>query len=98
MRKATLAFAALTLFAADTAYQQDVAQWRTQRAAKLKADDGWLTVVGSHWLHEGVNTVGSDPKSDAPLPASLPARVGTIAISKGKVHFKPASGVQLKEM
>ena len=98
MRKACLAFAAITLVAADSSYQQQIAQWRAQREAKLRADDGWLTVVGLHWLHEGVNTVGSDPKADAPLPASLPTRVGTIAISKGKVHFKPAGGVPLKEM
>ena len=98
MRKAYLAFAAVSLFAADSAYQQEIAQWRAEREAKLKADDGWLTVVGLHWLHEGVNTVGSDPNADAPLPASLPARVGTITLSKGKVHFKPASGVPLKEM
>jgi uncharacterized protein (DUF1684 family) len=97
MRKATLAFAALTAFAADSAYQQEIAKWREQREAKLKADDGWLTVVGLHWLHEGVNTVGSDPKSDAPLPASLPARVGTITLSNKKVHFKPVGGVQLKD-
>jgi uncharacterized protein (DUF1684 family) len=98
MRKATLAFAAVSLFAADSAYQQQIAQWRVEREAKLKADDGWLTVVGLHWLHEGVNTVGSDANSDAPLPASLPPRVGTITLSKSKVHFQPAAGVQLKEM
>ena len=88
----------MTVFAADSAYQQEIATWRAEREAKLKADDGWLTVVGLHWLHEGVNTVGSDPQADAPLPASLPARVGTMTLSKGKVHFKPAGGVQLKEM
>ena len=98
MRKATLAFAAMTVFAADSTYQQEIVRWRAEREAKLKADDGWLTVVGLHWLHEGVNTVGSDPQADAPLPASLPARVGTMTLSKGKVHFKPAVGVQLKEM
>jgi uncharacterized protein (DUF1684 family) len=98
MRKACLVFAAITLAAADSAYQREIAQWRAQREAKLKADDGWLTVVGLHWLHEGVNTVGSDPNADAPLPASLPARVGTITLSKGKAHFKPSGGVPLKEM
>ena len=98
MRKACLTLAAMTVFAADSAYQQEIARWRVEREAKLKADDGWLTVVGLHWLHEGVNTVGSDPKADAPLPASLPVRVGTIVLSKRKVHFKPADGVQLKEM
>jgi uncharacterized protein len=98
MRKACLAFAAMTLFAADSSYQRKIVQWRAEREAKLKADDGWLTVVGLHWLHEGVNTVGSDPNADAPLPSSVPTRVGTITLSKGKAHFKPASGVQLKEM
>ena len=98
MRQAYLAFAAVSLFAADSGYRQEIAQWRTEREAKLKADDGWLTVVGLHWLHEGVNTVGSDPNADAPLPASLPSRVGTITLSKGKVHFKPAGGVPLREM
>ena len=98
MRKATLAFAAITLIAADSNYQQQVTQWRAEREAKLKAEDGWLTVVGLHWLHEGVNTVGSDPNANAPLPPSLPARVGTITLSKGKAHFKPAGGVPLKEM
>src|ERR1700704_2407858 len=98
MRKAYLAFAAITAWAADSAYQNEIVQWRAQREAKLKADDGWLTVVGLHWLHEGANTVGSDPKADAPLPASVPARVGTIELLKGKAHFKPAAGIQLKEM
>ena len=86
------------MVAADSTYQQQIAQWRAEREAKLKADDGWLTVVGLHWLHEGVNTVGSNPNADVPLPASLPARVGTITLSKGKVHFKPARGIPLKEM
>jgi uncharacterized protein len=98
MRRAGLAFAAITLIGADSTYQRQIAQWRAEREAKLKADDGWLTVVGLHWLHEGVNTVGSDPNADAPLPSSLPARVGTITLSKGKAHFKPSGGVPLKEM
>jgi uncharacterized protein (DUF1684 family) len=98
MRRACLAFAAIILIGADSSYQQQVARWRAEREAKLKADDGWLTVVGLHWLHEGVNSVGSDPNADAPLPASAPARVGTITLSKGKAHFKPSGGVALKEM
>jgi uncharacterized protein (DUF1684 family) len=98
MRIAALAFAAVSLFAADSAYQRQIVRWRAEHEAKLKADDGWLTVVGLHWLHAGVNTVGSDPHTDAPLPAASPAMVGTIALSKGRVHFKPSPGVPLKEM
>jgi uncharacterized protein (DUF1684 family) len=99
MRTAGLVAIAVAAIAADSgAYQREIAKFRAEREAKLKADDGWLTVVGLHWLHEGINTVGSDPKSDAPLPGSAPSRVGTIALAKGKVHFKPDGGVQLKEM
>jgi len=98
MRRASLALAAVVLIAADSGYQRKIAQWRAEHETQLKADDGWLTVVGLHWLHEGVNTVGSDPNSDAPLPASLPGHVGTITLSKARVHFKPASGIPLKEM
>jgi uncharacterized protein len=97
LRRACLALLAMTAFATETAYEREIAQWRAEREAKLKADDGWLTVVGLHWLHEGVNTVGSDPQSDAPLPPSMPRHVGIITLTKGKVHFKPAGGVQLKD-
>jgi len=99
MRTAGLVAIAVAAIAADSgAYQREVAKFRAERETKLKADDGWLTVVGLHWLHEGINTVGSDPKSDAPLPESMPSHVGTIVLTKGKVHFKPAPGVPLKEM
>ena len=99
MRTAGLVAIAVAAIAADSgAYQREIAKFRAERETKLKADDGWLTVVGLHWLKNGINTVGSDPYTDAPLPKSAPPMVGTIVLSKGKVHFKPASGVQLKEM
>jgi len=99
MRRAGLVAIAVAAIAADSgAYQREIAKFRAERETKLKADDGWLTVVGLHWLKNGINTVGSDPYTDAPLPKSAPPMVGTIVLSKGKVHFKPASGVQLKEM
>lgn len=28
-------------------------EWHHNRLAKLKADDGWLTLIGLHWLKEG---------------------------------------------
>src|SRR5579863_8461920 len=83
---------------AQTPYEHEILQWRADREAKLKADNGWLTVVGLDWLNEGENRVGSDPNFEVPLPASAPSRVGTITLAKGKVHFKPASGIPLKEM
>jgi uncharacterized protein len=74
-------------------YQKTIAEWRAQQEAKLRANDGWLTVVGLHWLKDGENRVGSNASSEAPLPKPAPDRVGTITVSAGKVRFKPAAGV-----
>jgi uncharacterized protein (DUF1684 family) len=35
--------------AASAEYVRTVETWRPQREADLKADDGWLTLVGLHW-------------------------------------------------
>ena len=89
------ALAALAVFAADTAataYQRSIAEWRAQREAKLKAEDGWLTVVGLTWLKEGTNRVGSNPSFEVRLPKSAPASVGTLTLKSGKVRFAPAPG------
>jgi uncharacterized protein len=74
-------------------YQKAIAEWRAQQEASLKADDGWLTVVGLHWLKEGESRVGSNAGFEVPLPKSAPDRVGTIIVKGGKVRFRPAAGV-----
>jgi len=74
-------------------YQKTIADWRRQQEAILKADDGWLTVVGLHWLKEGESRVGSNASFEVPLPKSAPDRVGTLTVKAGKVRFKPAPGV-----
>jgi uncharacterized protein (DUF1684 family) len=80
----------------DPAFLADVEKWRADRETRLRADDGWLTLVGLFWIEEGVSKIGSDPEADVPLPASLPKELGTITLSKGEAHFEPAPGVALK--
>jgi hypothetical protein len=79
-------------------YEREIAKWRTQHEAELRADDGWLTVVGLSWLKEGVNRAGSNPDVEVVFPRSMPADVGSFTLTKGRVHFKPAAGVRLREM
>jgi uncharacterized protein (DUF1684 family) len=38
-------------------WQQSVEQWRADYEAGLKAPNGWLSVAGLSWLHEGDNEV-----------------------------------------
>jgi uncharacterized protein len=77
----------------EAGYQRSINQWRADREARLKADDGWLTVVGLDWLKEGANRIGSTPGFEVPLPKSAPANIGTIFLQVGKAHFKPRPGV-----
>jgi uncharacterized protein (DUF1684 family) len=78
---------ALVALAADPNYSRDVEQYRAQREASLKQDDGWLTVVGLFRLKEGENRVGSGERDDIALPASAPAHAGKITFSKGQAIY-----------
>jgi len=91
MSSKILFLAAATLLAAD--YQSSIAQWRADREMRLKADDGWLTVVGLDWLKAGDNRVGSNPDFEVPLPKPAPERVGVITVANGKARFKPEPGI-----
>ncbi len=37
------------------------AVWRKERLARLTGDDGWMTLVGLHWLEPGLNRISSAP-------------------------------------
>jgi uncharacterized protein len=90
-----LAICLTVVLSADQAaisYQSTNAERRAQRETKLKAEDGWLTVVGLTWLKEGANRVGSNPSFEVRLPKSVPASVGTLTLKAGKVRFMPAPG------
>lgn len=74
--------------------RDNLAKWRAEREAKLKAEDGWLTVAGLFWLKEGVNTVGTTADSAIVLPeGSAPAQVGEFELREGKTFFRVAAGV-----
>ena len=67
--------------------------WRAKREAGLRAPDGWLSVVGLHWLREGTSTIGSAKGSDILLPLPAPPRVGTLELDKGSAVIHVAPGV-----
>jgi uncharacterized protein (DUF1684 family) len=75
----------------NVSYRQSVEQWRKNYEAYLTADDGWLTVCGLLWLHEGRNTFGSARGNDVVLPAPVPAHAGYFDLQAGKtvVHVNP---------
>lgn len=62
----------------------DVEAWHAARIARLTAADGWLSLAGLHWLHDGANSVGVGPDVDVRLPDGPPA-LGTLDVSAGGV-------------
>ncbi len=52
------------------AYQKELDDWNTNRIAGLKADDGWLNLVGLYWLDEGKNTFGTGSQNKVVFPAN----------------------------
>jgi uncharacterized protein (DUF1684 family) len=81
------------MMGADVSYESEIQAWRAKREARLRADDGWLTVAGLFWLKQGANTVGTSEQDRVQLPESAPAAVGTIEFVNGQALFKAAPGV-----
>lgn len=77
-------------------YFDDIRQYQEQLDEQLRTPDGWLTLVGLHWLQEGANSVGSDQGNAIPLPeGTCPEVVGTLNKNEHKVTFAPAEGVEV---
>jgi uncharacterized protein len=79
---------------AATTYVREVEAWRAQRQARLKAEGGWLSVVGLAWLNPGANAFGADSGNEVVLPAhAAPAHAGRFLLEGGHVRVEVADGV-----
>ena len=66
MKRAVVVIAALVALACAGAPREDPAEWlarveqhRADRDERLRSENGWLTLIGLHWLEAGANTIGS---------------------------------------
>jgi len=66
---------------------KQVEAWRAQRLERLKAPNGWLSLIGLHWLKEGKSSIGSAKGNDVVLAAG-PARLGSITLKDGKATIE----------
>ncbi|MBN8886727.1 MAG: DUF1684 domain-containing protein [Rudaea sp.] len=67
----------------DAAYRKQIDDWRAKRVERLKAPNGWLSLVGLEWLKEGANTIGS-AKDNAIVIAKAPPHLGTVVLDRGR--------------
>lgn len=66
--------------------------WHQARVERLQRPDGWLSLVGLHWLEPGQHSLGSGADNAIVLSVG-PARLGQISLQQGEVRFRPAEGV-----
>ncbi len=76
-------------------YRAEIARARQERETRLQAPDGWLTLIGLHFLKEGANTLGRAKDNDIVL-ARGPEHWGVATLADGKVRFALADGVDAK--
>jgi uncharacterized protein (DUF1684 family) len=76
-------------------YAAAIQKYRDDRIAELTAPNGWLAVAGLFWLHEGMNTAGSDLDKAIRLPSRAPKTLGAFELKNGTVMFVGDAGVVL---
>jgi uncharacterized protein len=82
--------------AADPNYVKEINEWDAKRINRLKADDGWLNLVGRFWLEKGESTFGSSKDNDIVVESSkLPEHIGSFFFSDSTVTFKAKDDVEV---
>lgn len=77
----------------DPDYKSEMLRQRQDREERLRAPDGWLTLVGLHWLEPGDNAMGHDPSAVAVLSApGIPGRVGILRMEDAHITLIPQEG------
>ncbi|MBW7842501.1 MAG: DUF1684 domain-containing protein [Ignavibacteriales bacterium] len=81
---------------ADPNYVKEISEWDSKRASRLKADDGWLNLIGRFWLKPGENTFGTSKDNDIVIESSkLPEHIGSFLFIDTIVTFKANDGINV---
>ena len=78
------------------AYKLEIERWHQKRLQELLGPQGWLNVAGLFWLHDGINTFGSDPKNDVAFPeGKIAERAGYFKLKNGIVMVDIPIGISI---
>lgn len=89
-RQAEIAAQAAQAERARRAYEASVNEARLARETSLQRPQGWLSLVGLHWLQTGTTFVGSAPHMGVQLAVG-PAEIGKLSLDKeGVLTFSAA--------
>jgi uncharacterized protein (DUF1684 family) len=82
--------------AADPNYIKLIDDWHNNRVERLKADNGWLNLVGRFWLKKGESTFGYAKDNDIVVETSkLPDHIGVFTFNDSTVTFRANNDVDV---
>ena len=77
-------------------YLEEINKWDQHRLERLKADDGWLNLVGRTWLKPGENKFGSAKDNDVLIESDkVPDYMGVFVFEDSSVTMKVNDGVEI---
>lgn len=77
-------------------YFDEIKKWDARRIERLKADDGWLNLVGRTWLKPGENKFGSAKDNDVLIESDkVPDYMGVFVFEDSTVTMKVMDGVEI---
>lgn len=81
-------------------YREAHEEWRQNRIAALQRPEGWLTLIGLHWLRAGSSSFGSGVDNDLVIPelqslADRPSTLGDLVLEGSRVTLEPSPGSQI---
>ena len=77
-------------------YFKEINEWDQKRMDRLKADDGWLNLVGRTWLKPGENKFGSAKDNDVIIESDkVPEYMGVFIFEDSTVTMKVNDGVEV---
>jgi uncharacterized protein (DUF1684 family) len=78
------------------AHYSEIMLWREDRIARLTKPDGWLSLVGMHWLPKNTVTRVGSGEANGTRIAVGPARLGLITVAADNtVTLQPEAGAAL---
>jgi uncharacterized protein (DUF1684 family) len=80
--------------AADPDYLAQVAAWDAARDARLRSPDGWMALVGLHWLTDGAHDLGAGRDNAIRLEGNrVPEHAGQLIVDDAMAIFRPDPAV-----
>ena len=77
-------------------YLEEIKEWDQKRITRLKAEDGWLNLVGRSWLKPGENKFGSAKDNNVVIESNkVPDYIGIFVFQDSTVTMKVNESVEV---